>query len=410
VNNPAALLFNSAEFFVFFTVVFAAYWAMPWHRARMWFLLAASYYFYASWNPRLAGVVCASSIIDWLIGLALERLAGHRTRKSLVVGSVCMNLGLLFYFKYANFFLANAGDALHRAGFATILPVLQVVLPIGISFYTFEAISYTVDVFLRRAPAERNLANFLLFISFFPRMIAGPIIRARRFLPQVHRRKRWDVARVELGVRRHAELDLLLRYSNNPPEVSRVWWLSRIVPAAECKLTGWNWLSGRMFVPNAAQRVGNRDAFGWVQHGFQPVAAELREKYNRKMLDEYRPIWARFHLSRHGDGSLRELLDRCRSAGCEPFLIHMPESTHFAGSYPPGARRDIDDYLGKLQAQYRFRMIDARAWVPDDEFSDGLHLLAAGASRFTEKLAEEMPELAATGLPSPNGTGARVHD
>jgi alginate O-acetyltransferase complex protein AlgI len=105
----------------------------------------------------------------------------------------------LCYFKYANFFLRSVEEALHAAGAAASLPVLQVILPIGISFYTFEAINYTVDVYRGRVPAEKNLAHFMLFITFFPHLVAGPIVRARDFLPQIRRPKRWDWARLNLG-------------------------------------------------------------------------------------------------------------------------------------------------------------------------------------------------------------------
>ncbi len=130
----------------------------------------------------------------------MEASASPRRRKLLLLGSLVMNLGLLCYFKYANFFLASLDQGLHAAGASVSMPVLRVMLPIGISFYTFEAINYTVDVYRRRVRAERDLAHFMLFILFFPHLIAGPIVRARDFLPQIARRKRWDWARMQLGV------------------------------------------------------------------------------------------------------------------------------------------------------------------------------------------------------------------
>jgi alginate O-acetyltransferase complex protein AlgI len=199
------MLFCSQQFFLFFTLVFAVYWALPWHRVRVWLLLAASFYFYASWNHWLAVLVFASSTMDWAVALGLDRLSDQRKRRLLLTLSLVVNLGLLFYFKYANFFLESLKEALHAAGAETSLPLLQVILPIGISFYTFEAINYTVDVYRRRVPAERNLANFLLFITFFPHLVAGPIVRARDFLPQIGRPKHWSWLRLQRG----AELFLL---------------------------------------------------------------------------------------------------------------------------------------------------------------------------------------------------------
>ncbi len=193
------MLFCSEQFFLFFLVVFAAYWAMPWPRARVWWLLAASFTFYASWNHWLALIIFVSTSLDYLIGRALDASSRSRLRRLLVGVSVAANLGLLAYFKYANFFLQSLEQGLHAAGATVSLPVLQVILPIGISFYTFEAINYTVDVYRRRVPAERRFAHFLLFITFFPHLVAGPIVRARDFLPQIRRPKRWDWVRLHLG-------------------------------------------------------------------------------------------------------------------------------------------------------------------------------------------------------------------
>ena len=193
------MLFCSERFFLFFCVVFAVYWAMPWRRARVWWLLAASFFFYASWNQWLALLIGVSTLADYLIARGLDAASNRALRRLLVSLSIVGNLGLLAYFKYANFFLQSVGDALHAAGATASLPVLQVFLPIGISFYTFEAINYTVDVYRGKVRAERNLAHFMLFITFFPHLVAGPIVRARDFLPQIRRPKRWDWNRLHLG-------------------------------------------------------------------------------------------------------------------------------------------------------------------------------------------------------------------
>jgi alginate O-acetyltransferase complex protein AlgI len=170
-------------------------------RGRVWLLVLASFFFYASWNKWLALLICVSTAMDYVIARGLDALKSQAPRKLLLAVSICANLGLLCYFKYANFFLHSLEQSLGAAGVRASMPVLQVILPIGISFYTFEAINYTVDVFRRRVPAERNLANFMLFITFFPHLVAGPIVRARDFLPQTHHPKHWDWARLELGAR-----------------------------------------------------------------------------------------------------------------------------------------------------------------------------------------------------------------
>jgi alginate O-acetyltransferase complex protein AlgI len=197
--EAGTMLFCSEKFLVFFTLVFALYWAMPWHRMRTYLLLAASFYFYASWNQWLALIIGVSTTIDYFVARGMASSENTRWRKLLLCITIVGNLSLLCYFKYANFFLHSVEEALRAMGSTSSLPVLQVILPIGISFYTFEAINYGVDVYRRHVPAERNLAHFMLFITFFPHLVAGPIVRARDFLPQISRRKHWDWARLQLG-------------------------------------------------------------------------------------------------------------------------------------------------------------------------------------------------------------------
>ena len=194
------VLFNSTEFLIFYLVVFGLYWALPSRSLKNILLLIASYYFYMSWNVKLAAVVAGSSLADYFLAQALENSREQARKKKFLIASIVMNLGLLFYFKYTNFFLESLGNLLHGLGVGVRMPVLELVLPIGISFYTFEAISYMVDVYHGRTRAEKNPINFLLFITFFPRMVAGPIIRARNFLPQLRREKRFDWARFDLGL------------------------------------------------------------------------------------------------------------------------------------------------------------------------------------------------------------------
>ena len=170
-------------------------------RGRVWLLLAASFYFYAFVSPWLACLIFVSTFLDYFLAHGIERLKAAGWRRLLVGVSVTANLSLLCYFKYTNFFLSSLQHALHAGGARTSIPLMNILAPIGISFYTFEAINYIVDVYRGRVRAERNLANFMLFILFFPHLVAGPIVRARDFLPQIRRRKRWDWLRVQLGVR-----------------------------------------------------------------------------------------------------------------------------------------------------------------------------------------------------------------
>jgi alginate O-acetyltransferase complex protein AlgI len=195
------MLFCSRPFLFFFLAVFTVYWALPWHRARVWLLLAASFTFYAVWSRWLACVVLTSALLDYVLARGMEATTLIARRRLLLGVSLAVNLGLLVYFKYADFFLRSLEEALRTLGLEASLPVWSVLLPIGISFYTFEAISYTVDVYRGRLRAERDPAHFLLFILFFPHLVAGPIVRSRDFLPQVRRRKRWSWLRLHLGGR-----------------------------------------------------------------------------------------------------------------------------------------------------------------------------------------------------------------
>src|SRR5437764_14319911 len=148
------MTFCSAQFVVFFVPIFLVYWALPWHRARTALLLAASFWFYASWNPLLALLICASTTIDFFLARGIEASTNPRRRRLLLTINITGNLGLLCYFKYANFFLDSLRQSLAAAGLSASFGRLDVLLPIGISFYTFEAINYMVDVYRGHVKAE----------------------------------------------------------------------------------------------------------------------------------------------------------------------------------------------------------------------------------------------------------------
>jgi alginate O-acetyltransferase complex protein AlgI len=193
------MLFCSYAYLCFFAEVFLLYWIFPWQRFRVWLLLIASFRFYAAWNHWLACLIGLSTFVDYCLARGMDASSSARLRKLLLTVSVAGNLGLLCYFKYVNFFLASLEAGLRSLGATTSIPLLQVILPVGISFYTFEAINYTVDVYRGKVKAERSLPNFMLFVTFFPHLVAGPIVRARDFLPQTHRLKHWDWNRLNLG-------------------------------------------------------------------------------------------------------------------------------------------------------------------------------------------------------------------
>lgn len=193
----AQVLAVSLAGFALFDLV---YLRMSATRARTILLLGASLYFYACWNKWLAALIGGTTVLDYLIARGMDATPSLAKRRALLVVSLVVNLGLLAYFKYANFFIESLRDVLAAAGVKANVPLLEVILPVGISFYTFEAINYTVDVYRRKIAAERDLPSFMLFVLFFPHLVAGPIVRASDFLPQIRRRKRWNWSRVHLGV------------------------------------------------------------------------------------------------------------------------------------------------------------------------------------------------------------------
>ncbi|MBI3412202.1 MAG: MBOAT family protein [Planctomycetes bacterium] len=167
----------------------------------MVWLLLASCAFYMLWNPWLILLILFSASIDYAAALIIEESKSPRVRKSLLIGSIAINLGLLFFFKYANFFLDNVHLVFGVFEMPFSRPTLDIILPLGISFYTFETISYIVDVYRGRTKAARNPLDYALFIMFFPHLIAGPIVRPYHFLPQLARPKRFSWERLHLGMR-----------------------------------------------------------------------------------------------------------------------------------------------------------------------------------------------------------------
>jgi alginate O-acetyltransferase complex protein AlgI len=193
------MLFHSQQFLLFFPVVFAVYWLLPAQQLRKWLLLVASCVFYMSWNVWFVLLIAFTSSVDFFAARLLVRFDSPRLRRSILLTSVGINLAILVYFKYANFFIDNLCTFLHSIGFQSHRTVLQVILPLGISFYTFETISYVVDVYKGTTKPCRSLLDYATFIMFFPHLIAGPIVRARDFLPQLLRNKRWSWTNTTVG-------------------------------------------------------------------------------------------------------------------------------------------------------------------------------------------------------------------
>jgi alginate O-acetyltransferase complex protein AlgI len=180
------VLFDEFRFLFFFALCFLVHWSLRGHRARKLWLLGASYLFYAAWDWRFLGLIWLSTGIDYGVGLALSRPGLSRgARRAWLALSLTGNLGILGVFKYLDFFVDSAATLLAWLGLPMSPSSLQIVLPVGISFYTFQTLSYTFDVYRGQMRATRDLADLALFVGFFPQLVAGPIVRARDFLPQL---------------------------------------------------------------------------------------------------------------------------------------------------------------------------------------------------------------------------------
>lgn len=194
------MVFNSYRFALFFGCLLPAYWLIrPWPRLQNLMLLGAGYYFYSCWNPRFLALLVLSTVMDFACGLWVDRVENPNRRKAVVALSMMLNLGMLGYFKYYNFFAESLQTALGSAGLAIPLRQLELVLPIGISFYTFQSMSYVIDVYRREIRPTRNLIQFAVFVSFFPHLVAGPIMRATTLLPQVAGRRKFSLTQFYEG-------------------------------------------------------------------------------------------------------------------------------------------------------------------------------------------------------------------
>ncbi len=180
------MLFPTLNFGLFFLAVFCAAWALlPLPRVRLAFLVVASYAFYAFWDWRFCFLLGGSSIFNWYMGRRIFVTASEHARKLLISGTVAVNLGVLGFFKYYNFFLDNLNGLIGTLHLGKDISYLDVILPVGISFFTFHGISYVVDIYRRKITQPAPLLHILFYISFFPQLVAGPIVRASHFLPQI---------------------------------------------------------------------------------------------------------------------------------------------------------------------------------------------------------------------------------
>lgn len=189
--SRSRMTFDSLTFLAFLVGVYIAYWAVSGWTARKAWLLVASYGFYGAWNPFFVVLLMATTGFDWFAGRLLERTEEPSRRKLLLIASIAVNLSALGFFKYAQFFTNTAIDLARIIDIQWKPLDLGILLPVGISFYTFESLSYVIDVYRRRIAASRSLLDYSLYVTFFPHLVAGPILRYNDFTPQCAVAKRW---------------------------------------------------------------------------------------------------------------------------------------------------------------------------------------------------------------------------
>jgi alginate O-acetyltransferase complex protein AlgI len=197
------MLFNSIHFALFLPIVFLLYWFATEGKARRQnvLLLVSSYFFYACWDPRFLLLLIFSTVLDYVTGIKMFEAENRNRKRFWFWLSVCVNVGFLGIFKYYNFFSASFADALSLLGMKVNFGTLQVILPVGISFYTFHGLSYVIDIYKGRITPEKNFVDYSVFVSFFPLLVAGPIERATHLLPQILKERKFDYSQAVDGAR-----------------------------------------------------------------------------------------------------------------------------------------------------------------------------------------------------------------
>ena len=193
------MLFNSLEFIIFFPIVVAAYFAIP-HKYRWILLLLASYYFYMCWDYKYIVLILVSTVIDYFAAIQMSKTSVRYRKRLLLVLSLSANLGLLFFFKYFTFFSDNTNYLFDQFNIFASVPYYDFLLPVGISFYTFQTLSYTIDVYWGKREPEKHLGIFALYVAFFPQLVAGPIERSTRLIPQFYQIYTFNYERIRNGI------------------------------------------------------------------------------------------------------------------------------------------------------------------------------------------------------------------
>lgn len=292
------MLFNSFEFFIYFPIVLLGYFMLPFKFRWIW-LLGASYYFYMQWNPKYALLMGLSTIVTYYSGVLLDK-ANHiedekkriKEKKMWVFLSFFINLSILFFFKYFNFFSENLNSILKNLNLGIKIPFLNVLLPVGISFYTFQALSYTVDVYRGDVKPEKHLGKYALFVSFFPQLVAGPIERSTHLLQQFKNNYTFNYERVKNGL-----LLMLWGFFKKIVIADRIATVVNIVYNAPTKHNGVQMIIATIFF--AFQIYCDFSSYSDIAIGAANIMGyDLMKNFNRpyfsKSIGEF---WRRWHIS-----------------------------------------------------------------------------------------------------------------
>lgn len=195
------MLFNSLEYLIFLPLVFLVYWLLKSnYKNQNILLLIASYVFYGWWDYRFLSLIIFSSFLDYFVGLKIESTKGEHNKKRWLLVSLCSNLGLLGIFKYYNFFSESFSDLMLSVGWQVDSLTLNIILPVGISFYTFQTLSYSIDIYRNQIKASKDIVSFFTFVSLFPQLVAGPIERASNLIPQIENKRSLNLTLIKSGI------------------------------------------------------------------------------------------------------------------------------------------------------------------------------------------------------------------
>ncbi len=285
------MLFNTLEFIVFLPIALAGYFLVP-ARFRWVFLLIISYYFYACWRVSYLILLVGSTVTDYLCSHRIERSAVPKVRRRYLHASLLVNLGLLFTFKYFDFLNGSFRTLVTSLGFAYPVPDLNLTLPVGISFYTFQTLGYTIDVYRGRVQAEPNFFRFALYVSYFPQLVAGPIERARNLLPQLRAHYAFSYERARNGLAL-----ILWGLFKKVVIADRVAEYAHVVFAAPDAFRGLQvWLAGFLFV---IQLYCDFSGYTDIALGTASImGVRLMENFRQPLLARnIAELWSRWHIS-----------------------------------------------------------------------------------------------------------------